>query len=182
MSILVADVALALKDPRDLFREPELDPFAGEDNDESGFDRLIDMLRSNEDWRKSEFRLSLTLPAEFAGPDWELRIRRALTRYCDAQIVVARRKLLQVRAEGRRSLRIGGIFLIACLGLAAFAESVFREGGLIATLVVEGLFIAGWVGLWQPVDLLLYAWWPHADEIKLHEKIKRMELVLIPAE
>lgn len=178
MSILVTDVALTLRDLRDLFREPELDPFAGEDTDESGIDRLLDILKADDRWRRSEFRLTLSIPEAEITPDVELKIRRAMGRYCDGQIQYNRRKLTQVRTEGRRSLRIGGLFLAACLGLAALAETLFRDEGLLGTLVVEGLFIAGWVGLWQPVDLLLYAWWPYADEIKLHEKIRRMELIV----
>lgn len=181
MSILVTDIALTLKDLRDLFREPELDPFAGDTADESGIDQMLDMLKADDDWRRSEFRLTLALPEDQITVDAELRIRRALGRYCDGQILSNRRKLIQVRAEGRRSLRVGGLFLFVCLGLAALAETLLPEGGLMGTLVVEGLFIAGWVGLWQPVDLLLYAWWPYSDEIKLYEKIKRLELNLTPA-
>ncbi len=180
MSILVTDVALELKELRDLFREPDPDPFLGEGQDESGIDQLLDILKTSDDWRRSEIRLALTLPPAEITPDVEPKIRRALARYCDVQIQSNRRKLNQIRAAGRRSLRVGGLFLMICLGLAALAEGVFREGGLVETLVVEGLFIAGWVGLWQPVDLLLYAWWPYSDEIKLYEKIKRIELVVQP--
>jgi hypothetical protein len=30
----------------------------------------------------------------------------------------------------------------------------------LADFVREGLTICGWVGLWKPIDIHLYRWWP----------------------
>ena len=27
-------------------------------------------------------------------------------------------------------------------------------------MLAEGLLIIGWVGLWRPVEIFLYDWWP----------------------
>ena len=43
-------------------------------------------------------------------------------------------------------------------------------------LVVEGLSIVGWVGMWQPLQSLLYDWWPAYRDNQIYRRLKDMEL------
>ena len=41
------------------------------------------------------------------------------------------------------------------IGLPSFSRKLLRES----------LVLAGWVGLWHPMELFLYAWWPDRERI-----------------
>ncbi|MFG1463885.1 hypothetical protein V5F77_13405, partial [Xanthobacter sp. DSM 24535] len=100
----------------------------------------------------------------------------AVSAYCTSQIQYCRRKMLEVRLEGRCALRVGAIFLVICLALSTGLDKWLGSDSLLGYLFGEGLLIAGWVGLWHPLELLLYSWWPYSSDIKLYEKIKGMEM------
>lgn len=89
-------------------------------------------------------------------------------------------RLRQLLRTGRVSLLVGLTFLAACLELRA----LLPESGDLSTLVREGLSILGWVAMWKPIDLLLYAWWPLLGEIRRDERIAalRVEVQTLDAE
>lgn len=64
-------------------------------------------------------------------------------------------ELRRLLARGLASLAIGLLFLALCLSARA---SVQTGGG--GGVLSEGLLIIGWVGLWRPVEIFLYDWWP----------------------
>lgn len=60
------------------------------------------------------------------------------------------------------ALGIGLVFLATTLVLRDF----FSTGARWSDFLREGLTICGWVGLWKPIDIHLYRWWPlkaHSD-------------------
>jgi len=64
--------------------------------------------------------------------------------------------------DGRRALLIGLLFLASTLLLRGLLPS--NVGWM--RFADEGLTICGWVGLWKPIDIHLYRWWPlkaHGD-------------------
>ena len=68
---------------------------------------------------------------------------------------MARRELRDLFREGRTALVIGVLFLAATLVL----RGLIPASGWTEFLR-EGLTICGWVGLWKPIDIHLYRWWP----------------------
>jgi hypothetical protein len=74
--------------------------------------------------------------------------------------------------RGRASLIIGLLFLAACL-LSSKLLLRDREGTW-ATIVRESLTIAGWVGMWRPMEVYLYDWWPLRRRGRIYEKLSRM--------
>jgi hypothetical protein len=53
----------------------------------------------------------------------------------------------------------------------------------IRTFFGEGLFVViAWVGAWYPLDVLFYYPRPHRRTRKLLERLRRMEVVLVPCE
>jgi hypothetical protein len=52
--------------------------------------------------------------------------------------------------------------------------------GFFSSIISEGLMIAGWVALWEPISIFLYDWWPIANERKVFEKIKNMRVIVRP--
>lgn len=76
--------------------------------------------------------------------------------------------------EGRMSLMIGLAFLFACLLAQRYLLS--REDDPLLVLLRESLTIAGWVGMWQPVQIYLYDWWPLRRRRLIFEKLSRVPL------
>jgi hypothetical protein len=60
--------------------------------------------------------------------------------------------------EGPTSLLIGLGFLAQCL-LGADILTDFPNNTFLR-LLKESLLIAGWVAMWRPIQIFLYAWWP----------------------
>ncbi|UYN93001.1 MAG: hypothetical protein KIT25_13015 [Enhydrobacter sp.] len=90
---------------------------------------------------------------------------------------VESRRLSSELRRGRRSLAIGLVFLVVCL--------VVRQ--LIGTpetgpthILREGLLIVGWVAMWGPIEIFLYAWWPIAGRRRLFEQLARTDVEVRP--
>ena len=60
--------------------------------------------------------------------------------------------------QGRTSLLIGGLFLSACLLISDWLGH--NEHGPLLNVLRESLTIGGWVGMWRPLQIFLYDWWP----------------------
>ncbi len=174
MAADVYRIDLYLSDIRNFFQVPDVDPFAGDDIDLSGIDQLMDALKARPDWRRTGVEAVVHLPVTAAGDPRAARLPAALDRYCRIQSEYSRRKVTELRLEGRHAMRMGALFLVICMALSGVFEKLVGAEGFLGRVLVEGLVIAGWVGLWHPLDLLLYSWWPYARDIKLYEKIKAM--------
>jgi hypothetical protein len=86
------------------------------------------------------------------------------------------RELRELFRRGRRSLLIGVVFLSGCLLAGDVAAAYVPER--FATVVREGLTVAGWVAMWQPMNTFLYAWWPITGERKLFRRLTKMSVRL----
>lgn len=176
MDATTNEIHLHLYDIKNFFQVPEIDPFMGEDFDDSGIDQLMDALKAQTDWRRRELLAVVHLPPAAVDDPRLKEMPRYIRHYCDNQILYCRRKIAQGRIDGRHALRMGIFFLFACVAASALSEKFIGSETVVGQVLVEGFVIAGWVGLWHPLDLLLYAWWPYSHDIKLYEKIKSMRL------
>jgi hypothetical protein len=69
------------------------------------------------------------------------------------------------------------VFLAACVTAADMAGRVAGEGRL-AEIMREGLTVAGWVAMWRPMEIFLYAWWPLVEDGRLYERLSSMIVVV----
>lgn len=178
MTETVVDIDNHLRDIRNFFTTPEIDPFEGEDIDESGIDQIIDVLKGGRVWQRRRVRATLHVPPSEETAALTPRIREALASYCDKHVAYAQRKLREVRADGMRALSVGVFFLALCIALAGLFETVIGSESLVGRFLVEGAVIAGWVGLWRPIEILLFDWWPYALDNRLYSEIRDMEVVV----
>jgi hypothetical protein len=74
--------------------------------------------------------------------------------------------------RGRTSLIIGLLFLATCLLSSRLLLGDYQ--GTWATIIRESLTIAGWVGMWRPMEVYLYDWWPLRRRARLYEKLSRI--------
>ncbi|SHF90142.1 hypothetical protein SAMN02745157_3029 [Kaistia soli DSM 19436] len=175
-----SDAALYLTDVHHFFEAPALDPFKGDSISESGIDQLMDTMKARPRGAPKLQRIVLHLPPEDITPDLTARLKTAITTYCNVQKRLSRQRVRETRIEGQRALRIGFIAWAVCLLLSTLSEKLFSTYSMQGRLFGEGFLIAGWVSLWRPAELLLYDWWPFAREVKLYERIKAMDLAIVP--
>ncbi|WEK49175.1 MAG: hypothetical protein P0Y66_15665 [Candidatus Kaistia colombiensis] len=173
-------VDLYLSDIHNFFQTPEVDPFLGENIEASGIDQLIDTMNARPQSRGDIKNVVIHLPEALPEPNLPVRVRTAITNYCDAQIRLAVQKKREIWLEGRKSLKIGLVFWAICLALSLLFEEVIFTRHVFGRLFGEGFIIAGWVGLWRPAELLLYDWRPYAREKKRYEEIKAMNVAIVP--
>lgn len=175
-------IELRLRDIRNFFADPEIDPFDGEAIDESGINQLMDVLGSTRDWKNRPLQVTLRVPPTDEARTLIPRMGAATRVYSQRHIQYAERKLRELRFQGGRALLVGCAFLALCLAIAAGIEKLIGSVGLMGRLLVESAVIAGWVGLWRPVELLLFDWWPYTRDITMYRKIEGMTLSVVATE
>ena len=85
-------------------------------------------------------------------------IEKAVRNYFSYRWNFNRLEFKRLMKQGRISLVIGGLFLIACLLMSELLAQ--SQQGPALTIARESLTIAGWVAMWRPMQIFLYDWWP----------------------
>jgi hypothetical protein len=125
----------------------------------------------------------IVLPHSQVKPGLSADIARAVDRYCEMGIRKAENEIRMLRREGIRTLLIGlSLFVV----FGSIAEAVVHSslpGPVRSFLGEDGLFVViGWVGLWYPIETLLYSQRPYRQEIALLKLIRRMQIEVRPAD
>ncbi len=161
----------------ELLEPPEARPLDGRFEERSGVDRLMDALRADYRRRLESVHARLILE-ELPSPETKDRVDRALrelSRYQDARLG---EQLASVRREGLLALRLGLLFVAACVAASVAVDSMTFLPELLRTLFSGGIVIAGWVALWHPMELLLYERWPILRDRKLYRLISEMRTTI----
>src|SRR5437763_15016881 len=82
--------------------------------------------------------------------------------------------------RGWMSLVIGLVFLSVCELAAQAAQAALPPG--VSQILQQGLSVAGWVAMWRPMEIFLYAWWPLAGDRRLYDRLCRMPVFVKPAQ
>jgi hypothetical protein len=164
-----------------LFHGPEVDPFDGSYDGRSGMEHLQLALRNRGSRNSPEIgAVEWVVPADEATDERRISTRNAIAGWCRAHTDNTENELSVMAKERRRAWFVGGLFFVVCFAIATALESTAALSGLGGTLLSETIVIAGWVGLWHPLDLTLYASWPPRSHLKLLERIGRLEVKLVP--
>jgi hypothetical protein len=173
------ELTISLADPRELFDPPAYDVAEGTPPALPGIDRIRDELRSQP--VSGQVTVTIVLPAARATPRVERGLRESVVRYCDASIARAELELRAIRRDGMQTLVFGAVVLAVFLALS---EAVLRSAipKELRDFFGNGLFlVAAWVGLWYPLDTLLYSGRPCRSERKLLRAMRAIEIVVRPA-
>lgn len=173
-------VTLQLSDIHNFFQTQEVDPFLGENIEESGIDQLMDTLKARPGRSPSVTRIAIRLPAAAITPDLPQRTRAAIGAYCRARIRLAEQKKRDIFLQARRAVPVGFFFWAFCLVMSLLFESIFGHEEILGRIFSEGFIITGWVGLWHPAELVLFDWRPYSRDIRLYQQIAAMEVVIEP--
>jgi hypothetical protein len=175
----VHEFIVTLDDPNDLFDPRPSDVLAGLPPRPPGIEQIRDELSAHP--IKGPARVAIELPPDKATAGVEHAFRRAIARYCKEGIARAELELMGVRREGMQTFVFGAVVL--CVGLF-LSEAVLRSNipKELRDFFGNGLFlVVAWVGLWYPLDTLIYGAQPHRFERKVLRAMQTMEIEVRPA-
>jgi hypothetical protein len=116
-------------------------------------------------------------PSEFDG-ETELTLKEAIRNHFSYKKLLTEIDLRRLLQRGRRNMTIAIVFLFLCLLIIRLLSTL--QGGLVNTMLSEGLTIIGWVAMWEPVYVFLYGWWPIVQKRNVYRKILSMDISVIP--
>jgi hypothetical protein len=153
-------IELRLNNVSQLFNTMDPSPFHERDLDHDAEEFILSWAREHE--KDSDLRIRVVLRQPEDAEAARL-VRESIQHYFGYRARIARSDLSELFREGRISLLIGVLFLASTLIL----RDLITPGPSLPDFVREGLTICGWVGLWKPIDIHLYRWWP----LKAHGRL-----------
>lgn len=170
-------VVVVLDQVEDLFAAASFAPLQGRFEPRSGMEQMLDQIALRRLRPAEPLHLKLILRQPSAAGDEA--IRTAVRGYCEAVIVDRQLDLRRIRRVGRNALLLGLGFLAICLALSTAATAASFLPEFIRRLFGEGLVIAGWVGLWRPLEVMLFDTRPPQHDIQLHRAIATAEIEVL---
>jgi hypothetical protein len=156
---------------KQLFNAIDPSPFREKDLDPKAEDFIVSWAKDAPANARLALLVYLDRPAGL--PEEAAVLRDAIREYFRQRAEAARRRLRELFRVGRTSLLIGTTFLGISLLVGDFIANALR-GRTIGELLREGLLIGGWVAMWRPMEIFLYAWWPIRAEAQLSDRLAEM--------
>jgi hypothetical protein len=169
-------IHLRLKTPEDLFQTSESDVLSPHRSFEAGVDYCISELRS----RRSRLpvRLELELPSAEVDSETQTRLRRTLRSYCENRIGRNNRERRISRRDAYSALKLG--IPVAVVGLAIAVATAVVHSGEDYTLPNLAGWVLAWVGLWYPLDAILFSSLVPKRENAVLTRLQDAEIVIQP--
>lgn len=147
-------VRIQLASAEAMFELPQSDLFSEHRNFLTGVDYCLSELRSRRS--RAPVRLELSMPPSEMGDGTAERIGRTLRRYCEHRIDYNKRERRAVRYDGLWSLRVGlPIFILGLIAVVNTVRVAGRQGNFNLAFDTVG-WVLVWVGLWFPLDTILF--------------------------
>lgn len=163
-------VPLRVKNVKELFSSLDPSPFRDKDLDDDVEYYIVEACREI----GRETPMKIVIHVEEAPDEVAADVEASMHRYFHYRLDRTQLDLRAVLREGRLSLAIGLVFLIACL--VARHLVVLWAPGTAADVTGEGLLIIGWVAMWRPLQIFLYDWWPHWRRRARYARLTTMEI------
>jgi hypothetical protein len=170
-------IELTLDDVDELFEARRADARAGRGGAPAGMvqlERRLAVKPPAADW---PHRLRVRLPAGSRSADPAL-VTQAVRRWCETGLEEIELHRAMISRERSTAWVVGILFLITCLLAAGLLDATRPLSDFWTGLLSESFIIAGWVGLWRPLELTLYDWWPDARRRKLLERMRELDVEL----
>lgn len=165
-------VELNLRDVNQLFNTIDPSPFREKDLDRDAEEFMVSWTR--EFPLKEQVVLVIYLSELPSGKDFEPMIEQSVQNYFAYRAKLSQMEFGQLMKDGRHSLLIGGLFLVACL--ITSQALLGHASGTFLSAARESLTIAGWVAMWRPMEIFLYEWWPLRRRWRVYGKMSRMKV------
>jgi hypothetical protein len=171
-------ITLSLTGPGDMFHLDQVDLFSEYRNFMTGVEYCISVLRSR--GSRGPVRLELALPPDELVEGVGERISRTLHRYCDHRIAYNQRERRAVRLDGVSSLWVGLPIVVVGFVLVIIKASLVGRTGNTNLVLDTGGWVLVWVGLWFPLDTLLFSPLAYGRENRVLERLRRADIALEP--
>lgn len=160
----------------DMFRTSELNVLSPDTRFEPGVDYCISELRS----RRSRLpvRLELEVPSPQLDPQSQARVGEALGSYCEDRIDRNNRERRIARRDAYSALRLG--IPVALVGLAIAVATAVANSQEDYTLPNLAGWVLAWVGLWYPLDTILFSSVTPKRENAVLTRLQHAEVVVRP--
>lgn len=169
----VRRIELNLRDLSQLFNSMDPSPFHEKDLDHDAEEFILSW--AQECHLDEPLALTIHLQRLPESGDPKQLVERAVHNYFAYRARMNKLEFSRLMKQGRTSLVIGLGFLSICLlGVELLATGQLE--GAWSKLLKEGLTIIGWVSMWRPVEIYLYAWWPLKRLGHIHEKLAKMHV------
>ena len=165
-------IELRLNNVGQLFNTMDPSPFHERDLDHDAEEFILSWAREHEKDADLQIRVVLR---QSADTNSARLVKESIHHYFEYRARIARHDLGELFREGRTALLIGLLFLGATLIL----RDMIVAGPSLADFFREGLTICGWVGLWKPVDIHLYRWWPLKAHGRLLTRLSRCSIEVV---
>lgn len=155
-----------------LFDQVDPSPFGQQDLSAWAADYIVEYVKEIQAPDPCELVVILAEP-----PDARMlpMIGGAVRAYFTRQAVLRQRAVRRLMRRGFISLAIGVVFLATFLAFSRLVRAWLGDG-TVATVLQEGTVIVGWVAMWRPIEIFLYAWWPIVGERRLYERLSRLDV------
>ena len=171
-------IEILVQNARQIFNSLDPSPYPEKTLDASVEAYITDAVRDFP--LPSDIELVVYLPGEELQKETESNLAQTIHNHFLYKAAQTRREMRETFASGRISLAIGISFLamtiIANLIIAKNPDTIIHE------IIRNSLLIIGWVAMWQPISLFLYAWWPIRKKVRVYQKISTMKISCIPSE
>jgi hypothetical protein len=118
---------------------------------------------------KKPLEIIIHLPPAEVSAETEDSLKKAIKNHFSYKKLLAEIELRRLLHQGRTNFFIALIFLFLCILTIRLLSTL--EGSLVNTLFSEGLLIIGWVAMWEPINTILYGWWPIVHKRNIYQKI-----------
>jgi hypothetical protein len=170
-------ISLSLTSPEEMFSLASTDLFSEYRNFMTGLEYCISVLRSH--GSHGPVQIELALPPDQISEGLDQRIEGTLTRYCEHRIVYNQRERRASRLDGVFSLWIGIPIVVLGFILVIIKSSIVGSTTGNANLVLDtGGWVLVWVGLWFPLDTLLFTPLVYGRENRVLKRLRTADVIV----
>ena len=167
-------IKLKLREMSQLFNSMDPSPFIEKDLDDDAEEFIMSWAQEFPPDAPVKLRIYLE---QWPTEDPNELIRQAVHNYFAHRATLTKLEFSRLMKQGRTSLFIGLVFLVACLVI--IQTLLHGEAGTWAGVLRESLTIAGWVAMWRPMQIYLYDWWPLRRRGRIYAKLSHMPVEVI---
>jgi hypothetical protein len=163
-------IDLKLRQLSQLFDSRDPSPFVERDLDDNAVDYIVSSTMEHS--IKTPIELVIHLSDMDAFPIEPKIIVDSIHNHFDYDAELMQKKTSRIFKQGQLGILVGVIILFICLSVSQIITPETEKSYL--SVLKEGLVIMGWVGMWRPIDLFLYSWWPQVEMRRVFLKLSKI--------
>lgn len=168
-------IEIELRQISQLFNTLDPSPFRESDLALDAADYIVDCATDLP--KDAPIEIVIHLPASELSQASAVDITGAVKNYFGMRVHAASMELRELFKTGRLSLIVGLAVLSVCFLLGLLFVNSFKQGPF-ADILRESFLIFGWVAIWKPSEIFLYAWPPIARRRKLLRRLSEAKVTI----